>query len=73
MRVAFGTILTDLRAAAPILQTWDRLGFNRSRLPEVVVPTPTCGLAGASADWAVRAMQICRELAQALQDLPEGW
>ena len=25
------------------------------------------------ADWAVRAMQICRELAQALQDLPEGW
>ena len=59
--------------AAPILQTWDRLGFNRSRLPEVVVPTPTCGLAGASADWAVRAMQICRELAQALQDLPEGW
>ena len=59
--------------AAPILQTWDRLGFNRSRLPEVVVPTPTCGLAGASADWAVRAMQICRELAQALQDLPESW
>ncbi len=59
--------------AQPVLQTWDRLGFNRSRLAEVVVPTPTCGLAGATSDWSIRAMQICRELARAFQDLPEGW
>ena len=33
--------------------------------------TPTCGLTGASADWAVGVMQICREMAQALQDLQD--
>jgi len=59
--------------ATPILQTWDRLGFPREQLASVVVPTPACGLAGADRDWALRAMQLCRELADALQDLPEGW
>jgi hypothetical protein len=38
-----------------------------------VVPTPTCGLAGADSEWAVRAMTLSRELAEAIQDLPEGW
>lgn len=59
--------------AAPILQTWDRLGFPRHQLAGTVIPTPTCGLAGASREWAVRAMKLSAELADALQDLPEGW
>jgi Cobalamin-independent synthase, Catalytic domain len=59
--------------AKPILQTWDRLGFPREQLASTVVPTPTCGLAGADREWALRAMQLSRELADALQDLPEGW
>ena len=59
--------------ATPVLQTWDRFGFPRQQLAASVVPTPTCGLAGADREWALRAMKLSRELAEALQDLPEGW
>ena len=59
--------------ATPILQTWDRLGFPREQLARTVVPTPACGLAGADRNWALKAMKLTAELAQALQDLPEGW
>lgn len=51
----------------------DRLGFDRSRLAELAVPTPTCGLAGATPDWARRAMELCRELGRAFVDPPESW
>lgn len=59
--------------AAPVLGTFDRLGFPRGTLSARVVPTPTCGLAGADQDWALEAMKISRELARAFEDLPEGW
>ena len=59
--------------ATPILQTWDRLGFPREQLARTVVPTPACGLAGADRNWALKAMKLTAEMAQALQDLPEGW
>jgi hypothetical protein len=59
--------------AAPLLDVWNRLGFRREELAGRVVPTPTCGLAGAERDWAVRAMRLSAELAQALPDLPDGW
>ena len=51
----------------------DRLGFDRSRLAELAVPTPTCGLAGASPEWARRAMTLSRELGRAFVDPPETW
>jgi hypothetical protein len=51
----------------------DRLGFARTRLAELAVPTPTCGLAGATAEWARTAMTLCRELGRAFADPPEGW
>ena len=51
----------------------DRLGFDRSRLAELAVPTPTCGLAGATPEWARRAMVLSRELGQAFVDPPESW
>lgn len=64
----------ELKAwAAPVLGTFDRLGFPRETLPGRVVPTPTCGLAGADHDWAIDAMKTVRQLAQAFQDPPEGW
>ncbi len=64
----------DLKTwAAPVLRIFDRLGFPRDSLSGRVVPTPTCGLAGADNDWAVAAMKTCRELSQAFQDPPEGW
>lgn len=59
--------------AAPVLGVFDRLGLPRDTLSAGVVPTPTCGLAGADFDWAVEAMKACRELSRAFQDLPEGW
>ena len=49
----------------------DRLGFDRSRLADLAVPTPTCGLAGADPDWARRALTLCRELGEAFVDPPE--
>ena len=51
----------------------DRLGFDRARLAELAVPTPTCGLAGATPEWARRAMALCRDLGRAFVDPPEGW
>jgi hypothetical protein len=51
----------------------DRLGFDRARLADLAVPTPTCGLAGATPQWARRAMTLSRELGQAFVDPPEAW
>jgi hypothetical protein len=51
----------------------DRLGFDRTRLAELAVPTPTCGLAGATPAWARRAMELSRELGRAFVDPPETW
>lgn len=59
--------------ATPLLQTWDRLGFPRGTLADIVIPTPTCGLAGADADWTLRAMRLCVELAEAISDPPQDW
>ena len=59
--------------AAPLLDTWNRLGFRREELAARVVPTPRCGLAGAERGWAVRAMRVCRQLAEVFPGLPENW
>lgn len=51
----------------------DRLGFDHTRLGELVIPTPACGLAGATPRWARRAMALTRELGKAFVDPPETW
>ncbi|TWP44289.1 methionine synthase [Lentzea tibetensis] len=51
----------------------DRLGFPRSTLAELAVPTPTCGLAGATQSWVLRALSLSRDLAAAFLEPPEGW
>ncbi len=63
-------VLTAL--AHPVVDIFNRLGFPRSELAKLVV-TPTCGLAGASAGWSRRALELSRELATALQDPPDSW
>lgn len=68
-----GRTPTLRQAVDPLLAVWDRLGFGRERLPESVVPAPTCGLAGATPAGATAAMKRVRELAQALIDPPIGW
>jgi methionine synthase II (cobalamin-independent) len=59
--------------ARPALDLVDRLGFARSLLAERAVPTPTCGLAGASAAWARRALALARDLGKGFAEPPESW
>lgn len=70
---ASGRAPTLRQTVDPLLAVWDRLGFGRDRLPDSVVPAPTCGLAGATPSWAAAAMKRARELGQALIDPPAGW
>ncbi len=59
--------------ARPALDLVDRLGFSRALLAERCVPTPSCGLAGATPGWASRALTLARELGQAFVDPPDSW
>lgn len=59
--------------AAPALALADQLGFNRSILAERAIPTPVCGLAGATANWARRALALTRDLGKAFVEPPESW
>ncbi|MGH3326620.1 MAG: methionine synthase, partial [Streptomycetales bacterium] len=55
----------------PVRALWRRLGFPADRLPETVVVTPPCGLAGLSPAQARAATARSRAGAAALLD-PEG-
>jgi methionine synthase II (cobalamin-independent) len=57
------------RAAVAIT---DRLGFARSILRERIGITPTCGLAGATPDWARAAIELAQQAADGLADDPEA-
>ncbi|WP_034273611.1 uroporphyrinogen decarboxylase/cobalamine-independent methonine synthase family protein [Haloechinothrix halophila] len=64
----------DLRGVAePALQLVDRIGFSRTILRDQAVPTPTCGLAGASNAWVRRALALTRDLGHAFAEPPESW
>ncbi len=51
---------------------WSRLGFPAADLPRSVVPTPACGLAGASPAYARAALRRIRDTGRALAEDPEG-
>ncbi|MEU6642438.1 methionine synthase [Saccharomonospora sp. NPDC046836] len=59
--------------AGPALRLVDRLGFNRAILGDRAVPTPVCGLAGATGEWLRRALSLTRDLGKAFVEPPEGW
>jgi methionine synthase II (cobalamin-independent) len=70
---ATDAILSDpSTTVAPVRQLWRRLGLPVETLTEAVVVTPTCGMAGASPQYARAAMARCREAARTLVDDPEG-
>jgi methionine synthase II (cobalamin-independent) len=48
---------------------WTVLGFPLGQLAAQAVLTPACGLAGASADFALAALRAVRETGRALRDL----
>jgi hypothetical protein len=50
---------------------WRRLGLRPGLLAEAVTLTPSCGLAGASPDFARKALAHCVRAARSLADNPE--
>jgi Cobalamin-independent synthase, Catalytic domain len=54
-----------------LLRWWAELGFARADAAAALVPTPACGLAGASPQYARRAMTLVRDVGRALQDETE--
>lgn len=54
--------------AQPAFDLAARLGFGRWVLAQRSVPTPVCGLAGASPEWARRAIGLTRDLARLFAD-----
>ncbi len=46
-----------------------RVGLSARQLADVVTVTPSCGMAGASPQWASRAQQLCMDTARALADV----
>ena len=57
------------QVAERISTLWTRLGFPVARLPEQVVVTPACGLAGVPAAYARTALKTCREAGRRLADV----
>jgi methionine synthase II (cobalamin-independent) len=59
--------------ANPALTLADRLGFPRTILTTHAVPTPSCGMAGATESWLRQALPLTRDLAKAFAEPPETW
>jgi methionine synthase II (cobalamin-independent) len=58
---------TAKAAADRVLALWNRLGFAPEQLPQQVSVATTCGMAGASPDYARFAMEASREAAERLR------
>ena len=46
-----------------------RIGLSARQLADAVTVTPSCGMAGASPQWAARAQRLCLDAARALADV----
>jgi hypothetical protein len=56
-------------ARTPIRTLWQTLGFAPSLLAQRVVPTPACGLAGATPGYARRVLALLRDVGSWLLDV----
>ena len=61
---------SDEEVARSVVELTDRLGFPRDVLPDRIGVTPSCGLAGATAQWARTAMELTQKAADAIADDP---
>jgi len=52
--------------ADKIKQLWNVLGFGPGQLASTVVPTTSCGFAGASAQYVRQALRVSREIGEEL-------
>jgi methionine synthase II (cobalamin-independent) len=55
-------------AREPVRRLWQTLGFPVERLADAVLITPTCGLAGAGADYVRRVAAVLREAGSWLRE-----
>ncbi|HLY33140.1 MAG TPA: methionine synthase, partial [Jatrophihabitantaceae bacterium] len=51
-----------------VRRIWHTLGFADAEAAASIVPTPACGLANATPDYARRAMKVVREVGEALRE-----
>lgn len=66
------TALSDPAGSVMGVRTlWRRLGLHPGLLAEAVTLTPSCGLAGASPEYARRVLAHCARAARSLADNPE--
>jgi methionine synthase II (cobalamin-independent) len=66
---ADGRALTSKQVADRVRKVWDRLGFPAGRLPEQVVVTPACGLAGAPGGYVRAVLAACRDAGRRLAEV----
>lgn len=59
-------LVTDTQVVERVERWLDMLGLDLAEVGERLVVTPSCGLAGAGADWARQAMTLARTTASAL-------
>lgn len=65
---ADGRVPLDKAIAERVRTVWTRLSFPAARLPEQVVLTPACGLAGASPEYVRKVLAGCRDAARRLAE-----
>ncbi|MGR6317718.1 methionine synthase [Micromonospora soli] len=63
-----GRAPSSAQLADRVRKVWDQLGFPRRRLPEQVVVTPACGLAGATPAYARAVLAACRDAGRRLAE-----
>jgi methionine synthase II (cobalamin-independent) len=59
---------TPAQVADRVRTLWDRLSFPAARLPQQVVVTPACGLAGATGPYARAVLAACRDAGRRLAE-----
>ena len=67
--VSAGRAPTSAEVADRVRGLWNKLGFPAARLPEQVVVTPACGLAGASPGYARAVLNACRDAGRRLAEV----
>jgi 5-methyltetrahydropteroyltriglutamate--homocysteine methyltransferase len=58
--------------AAAVVGVTDRLGFARAALRDRIGVTPSCGLAGATPEWARTAIELARTAAEMFAEDPDA-
>ncbi|MFI5490931.1 methionine synthase [Actinoplanes sp. NPDC051859] len=64
-----GRAPTSAQIADRVRTLWRKLGFPAARLPEQVVVTPACGLAGATPEYLRTVLKACRDAGRRLAEV----